>query len=108
MISREVYSKIGKLVTFENRIFYPEDGDYVNRIINSGLKYGILSGLKVYHATGHVHNKEFKKVFDEKYEDFIKPEPLTYRFKTRIKQAFSIKRYISKLNEYASKQNLWR
>lgn len=106
MISREVYSKIGKLVTFENRIFYPEDGDYVNRIINSGLKYGILSGLKVYHATGHVHNKEFKKVFDEKYEDFIKPEPLTYRFKTRIKQAFSIKRYISKLNEYASKQNL--
>ena len=105
MISRDVYSKIGKLVTFENRIFYAEDGDYVNRIINSGLKYGILSGVKVYHATGDIHNKDFKKVFDEKYDDFSKKEPFVYKIKTLILRTFSIKRYITKLNEYSSRQN---
>jgi len=106
MISRDVYRRIGKLVTFKDRIFYAEDGDYVNRIINSGLKYGILSGLKVYHATGDVHNKDFKKVFYEKYDDFSKKEPFAYRIKTLILRTFSIKRYIAKLNEYALKQNL--
>lgn len=105
MLSREVYNKIGRLVTFENRIFYPEDGDYVNRITNSGLKYGILSGVKVYHATGDVHNKEFKKVFEEKYEDYGKKYPLTYKLKTKILKAFSFKRYIAKLKEYASRQS---
>jgi GT2 family glycosyltransferase len=106
MISRDVYNKVGKLVTFKNRIFYAEDGDYVNRITNSGLKYGILSGLKVYHATGDIHNAEFQKVLNDKYEDYFKKEPLLYKLKIRTIKLFSLKRYIKKLNEYASRQNL--
>lgn len=106
MLSREVYEKVGRLITFDNRIFYAEDGDYVNRITNSGLKYGILSGLKVYHATGDFHNEEFRKVFEDKYKDYHKDEPLFYKMKTRLQKAFSIKRYIAKLNEYASKHDL--
>ncbi len=104
MLSRDVYNKIGKLITFNKRIFYSEDGDYVNRIINSGFKYGILSGVKVYHATGDVHNEEFRKVFNEKYMDFKKKEPFIYKVKTKILRTFSINRYLSKLKEYASKE----
>ncbi|HMS33084.1 MAG TPA: glycosyltransferase [Ignavibacteria bacterium] len=106
MISREVFEKVGKLITFKNRIFYAEDGDYVNRITNSGLKYGILSGLKVYHATGEFHNAEFKKVLDEKYEDYNKKEPIFYKIKIRLIKIFSLKRYFKKLNEYASRNDL--
>ncbi|MEZ4689093.1 MAG: hypothetical protein R3A12_02505 [Ignavibacteria bacterium] len=45
---REVYSDIGKIKTFDDRIFYAEDGDYLNRIINKGYKYGILSRVSKY------------------------------------------------------------
>lgn len=105
MISRKVYNEIGKLRSFEGRIFYPEDGDYINRIRDKGMKYGILEGVKVYHATGEFHNKEFKKVYDEKYADYKKGEPFFYRLKTKLKKLFSVNRYIEKLNELASKNN---
>lgn len=105
MISRDVYNKTGKLITFENRIFYPEDGDYVSRITNSGLKHGILSGVKVYHATGDIHNEKFKEVYEEKYRDYSNEGPLLYRLKTALLKTFSLKRYIIKLKEYASRQN---
>ncbi|MEO6694816.1 MAG: glycosyltransferase, partial [Ignavibacteria bacterium] len=104
MVSREVYNTIGKLLTFQNRIFYPEDGDYINRVINKGLKYGILSGLKVYHATGEHHNKNYKKVYNEKYEDFTKKHPFIYKLKTKLKQSFSFRRYITKVRELADKK----
>ncbi|MEO8211511.1 MAG: glycosyltransferase, partial [bacterium] len=102
MISRNVYKKIGKLRSLEGRIFYAEDGDYVNRIRNKGLKYGILSGLKVYHAAGEFYNKDYKQVFENKYIDYGKGEPSFYRIKAKIKMAFSFKRYLAKLNELAS------
>ncbi len=105
MISREVYKKIGKLVTFDDRIFYPEDGDYLNRIINSGLRYGILSGVKVYHATGEFHNKDFKTVFDNKHMDFKRGNPGIYEFKAKLRRMFSINRFALKLREYANKKS---
>lgn len=103
MISRNIYNKVGKFLKFKNRIFFAEDGDYVNRTINKGLRYGILKGIKVYHATGDFHNKKFKKVFDEKFSDLKLGNPILYDIKTKIIQALSIHRYITKINEFASK-----
>lgn len=103
MISREVYEKIGKLRTFEGRIFYPEDGDYINRIRDNGLRYGLLSDVKVYHASGEYYNKEYKNVYEGKYEDYRKGEPFFYKLKTNLKILLSPGRYIEKLNTLASK-----
>lgn len=103
MVSREIYNKIGKFLKFEGRIFFPEDGDYINRIINNGYKYGILSGVKVYHASGDFHNKNYKKIFDEKHKDFKIGDPLFYSFINKTKRLFSVNRYISKLKEYRVK-----
>ncbi|HMQ68097.1 MAG TPA: glycosyltransferase [Ignavibacteria bacterium] len=104
MISREVYELVGKLKKFDGRIFFSEDGDYVNRIRNKGLKYGILSGVKVYHATGEFHNKEFSNVFKNKYSDFEKGDTIYVKLKTNLIKIFSIKRYISKIEELASRK----
>lgn len=103
MISREVYEKIGKLVRFDDRIFFAEDGDYLNRIVNAGFKYGILSGVKVYHATGEFHNKNFKQVYENKYKDFEKGNSSSYEFKAKFKRMFSINRLIFKIKEYSGK-----
>jgi len=106
MISREVYQKIGKFLKFEGRIFFPEDGDYVNRIINNGLKYGILSGVKVYHATGEFHNKNFMKIYEQKHKDFKIGDPFFYSLINKSKRLLSLKRYITKLKEYSIKNSL--
>ncbi len=105
MLSREVYKKVGKIITFPDRIFFAEDGDYVNRIRNMGYRYGILEGVKVYHATGEFHNKEYSRVFNEKYADYKKGEPLSYKLMNRIKNLFAYKRYALKIDEL-SKQSL--
>jgi len=105
MISRGVYEIIGKLRTFEGRIFYPEDGDYINRIRDNGLRYGLLSDVKVYHASGEYYNKEYKNVYEGKYEDYSKGEPFFYKLKTNLKILLSPGRYIEKLNTLASKNN---
>lgn len=106
MISREVYQKIGKFLKFEGRIFFPEDGDYVNRIINNGLKYGILSGVKVYHATGEFHNKNFMKIYEQKHKDFKIGDPFFYSLINKSKRLLSLRRYITKLKEYSNKNSL--
>ena len=105
MLSREVYEKVGKLLTFPDRIFFAEDGDYVNRIRNMGYRYGILEGVKVYHATGEFHNKEYSRVFNEKYVDYKKGEPLSYKLRNRLKNLFAYRRYALKIDEL-SKQSL--
>lgn len=103
MISRKIYNKVGKFLTYKNRVAFPEDGDYVNRIINKGLRYGILKGVKVYHATGEFHNKKYRKIFDEKHADIAKGDPLWYKIKTAFIQITSIHRHIAKLKEFAAR-----
>ena len=104
MIPREVYSDIGKIKTFDDRIFYAEDGDYLNRIINKGYKYGILSGVKVYHATGEFHNKDFMDVFENKHKDFKRKNPFVYEAKNKVKRMLSFQRFVMKINEYSKKK----
>lgn len=103
MISRKIYNKVGKFLTYKNRVAFPEDGDYVNRIINKGLRYGILKGVKVYHATGEFHNKKYRKIFNEKHADIAKGDPLWYKIKTAFVQITSIHRHIAKLKEFSAR-----
>ncbi len=107
MISRDVYEKTGKLLTYSDRIFFSEDGDYVNRIRNNGYKYGILEGVKVYHAAGEFHNQDYRKVFDEKYIDYRKGYPVSYRMKTRFRNLFAYRKYVSRLELLSRQQPEW-
>ncbi len=107
MISRKVYEDVGKLLTFSDRIFFSEDGDYVNRIKNKGYKYGILEGVKVYHATGDYHNREYKAVFDEKYSDYKKGNPAGYRLRTSLKNLVSYRRILLKIDSLSRQTPAW-
>lgn len=104
MIPREVYTDIGKIKTFDDRIFYAEDGDYLNRIINKGYKYGILTGVKVYHATGEFHNKDFMNVFENKHRDFKRKNPFFYEAANKVRRMISFRRFVTKVNEYSKKK----
>ncbi|MDQ3021926.1 MAG: glycosyltransferase [Bacteroidota bacterium] len=99
MISREVYHKVGKFLTIKDRIFFGDDDDYVNRVIDKGLKFGILSGLKVYHASGEFYNKNYMNIFENKFEDFNKGYPLIYTIRRKIRRRLGMRRYIAKIRE---------
>ena len=107
MISRDVYDDAGKLLTFKDRIFFTEDEDYVNRMIDKGYKYGILEGVKVYHAAGEFHNKDYKSVFENKYSDYKKGYPAKYNFTNKVKRIVSYGRFLSKIDELSKRQLEW-
>lgn len=107
MISRDVYNDAGKLLTFKDRIFFTEDEDYVNRMIDKGYKYGILEGVKVYHAAGEFHNKDYKSVFENKYFDYKKGYPAKYNFTNKVKRIISYGRFLSKIDELSKRQLEW-
>ncbi len=97
MISRYVYDAVGKLAQFEDKMFFMEDEDYANRVADMGFKFGILKGVKVYHATGIIHNKEFENVYNSKMEDYEKS-------KTVKKKKFSLRKLYNKVLGYAEKE----
>jgi len=107
MISRKVYEDVGKLLTFSDRIFFSEDGDYLDRIRNKGYRYGILEGVKVYHATGDYHNKEYKAVFDGKYSDYKKGNPAGYRLRMSLKNLVSYRRILLKIDSLSRQTPIW-
>lgn len=102
MLSRKIYTDVGKLLRMPGRIFFSEDGDYINRCIHKNYRYGILAGVKVYHATGEYHNKEFKKVYDEKMEDY-KTKDTLFEFKNKLRYIFSLKKYLAKIQDYSQR-----
>ncbi len=57
--SREVIEKIGNFLQMPGRIFFAEDGDFVNRCMKNSYYVGIIRNVKVYHATGVKMNKKF-------------------------------------------------
>lgn len=103
MLSRKVYEDVGKLLQRPDRIFFLEDADYVNRCINKGYKFGILAGVKVYHATGEYHNKKFKKTFENKMKDFGGGKDIWFELKRKIKNYLSYRRYLGKVLEYSQR-----
>lgn len=105
MISRRVYERTGKFSNIKNRIFFSEDGDYINRLINKGYKYGILKNTKVYHATGEKLNEGYKKVFETKMDDYYKGGiPKSYHYRIKFQRMFNLKRMYNKIIELAEKE----
>ncbi len=105
LISRKIYNKVGKFADIKERIFFSEDGDYLNRLINKGFRYGINKNVKVYHATGMNYNQNFKDVFDTKMKDYTDNKvPLLYHYKIKFERMFSLRRLYYKLLQTAEKE----
>ncbi len=103
LLSRKVYNEVGKLMYDKTRTFIAEDGDYQLRADNLGFRTGILKGFKVYHATGEYYNNFFGNPFKNKYIEFNKILPLTYKIKRKLSGLFSRKRIIRRLKYYLIK-----
>ena len=97
LISRGVYETVGPLKTLKNRIFFSEDADYVNRVIDNGFRYGILQNVSVYHATGSTHNRDFNEVYTRKMEDQEQGFSVLYGIKRKLVRLFSPSRYLRTL-----------
>lgn len=69
IISRKVYNTIGKFATDNERLFTGEDGNYTMRVIEKGLRTGVLKGLKVYHATDPENNMPYREVYTGKMKE---------------------------------------
>ena len=69
IISRKVYNAIGKFATDNERLFTGEDGNYTMRVIEKGLRTGVLKGVKVYHATDPENNRPYREVYTGKMNE---------------------------------------
>lgn len=99
MISRYVYDTVGKLAQDEDKMFFMEDEDYVHRAADMGFKFGILEGVKVYHATGVVHNKKYKDVYDTKMQDYKRTQQSGQR-----KRKLNLRKIYYKLLAYTERE----
>lgn len=99
MVSRKVYSDIGKFYFPEGRIFFGDDGDYSIRALIKGYRIGIIKDLKVYHATGASHNEPFMGTFDQKMKDLETSTPLSHRLYIKWLKLVTLKRYKNRFIE---------
>ncbi|MFA5405107.1 MAG: oligosaccharide flippase family protein [Ignavibacteria bacterium] len=106
MISKEVYSEMGKLLFLKNRKFISEDADYQLRVTKAGLISGILKNTKVYHATGEYYNSVFGNPLRTKYSDAKKPLPLWYKFKRKINSSLNIGKKFKRLKRFLITEQL--
>lgn len=106
MISRKVYSEIGKLLTIKNRKFIFEDGDYQLRVNNTGLMSGILKNTRVYHATGEYYNEVFGNPLLTKYTEAKKPLPVSYKIIRKLKISLNIVKRLKALYRFFVTKNL--
>jgi O-antigen/teichoic acid export membrane protein len=97
MISRKVYRETGKFYYPKGRLFFSDDGDYALRVLDKGFRVGILKEMKVYHATGEYHNRNYKHMFDEKMRDYEKGTGSLHLLRRKISKILSYKRYMRKL-----------
>lgn len=99
MISRKVYNETGKLYFPKGRIFFGDDGDYSIRVLNRGYRIGIIKDLKVYHATGETHNKDYMETFENKQKDLNSKTPFSHVFYLKLQKLFTVKRYKNRFME---------
>lgn len=105
MLSRNIYNIGGKLPLRKNRFFYGEDGEYVNRLMIKGYLYGILKGVKVYHATGEKLNLPYKDINEAKLKDYFRKDiPLFVKLKEKLSVLLNIRRYYYKFLEHAENE----
>jgi GT2 family glycosyltransferase len=104
VISREVYRKVGKFQQINDRIFFNEDGNYVYRTHKKGYKCGILEGVRVYHASGESHNKDYQKVFEDKMTDYKKSAHGRESVIEKFKKLFQIRFFLLKVSQFFEKE----
>jgi GT2 family glycosyltransferase len=59
MTSAEVIARIGNFMQISGRIFFAEDGEFVQRCLQAGYNVGIVRSVVVHHATGAPMNKRY-------------------------------------------------
>ena len=98
MIPRWVYDELGPLLQVPDRKFFLEDADYIGRCINAGFRFGILEGVKNYHACGIVTNEKHRAA---KQADIDAGDGEAVRRKQHRANITSVRRYLYKLRESA-------
>ena len=106
MISRKVYSEVGKLLTIMSRKFIFEDGDYQLRVASAGFQSGILKDVKVYHATGDYYNEILGNPLKTKYTEAVKPLPLNYILLRKFRNFFNVFKKYRKLKRFLITEGL--
>lgn len=101
MIARSVYSALGPLLEVPGRKFFLEDADYIDRCINNGFRFGILEGVKNYHACGIVRNEAHRAAVEAKQVEIDAGEGEEVRRRRRRNNITSVRRYLFKLREFA-------
>jgi len=104
MISRGVFVKIGNFADIRGRIFFSEDGDFLNRLKREGYRFGILKDVKVFHATGDHYNKEYNDIFESKMKDYSDNRADKYHKNLKLQKLFDIKGFYNKFLDYAERE----
>jgi GT2 family glycosyltransferase len=104
MISRNIYKKIGNFADIKGRIFFSEDGDFLNRLKSKGYRFGILKDVKVFHATGDHYNKDYIDIYETKMKDYNDNHADNYHKKLRLQKIFDIKGMYNKFLDYAERE----
>lgn len=104
LLSRKVYQETGNFSDIKGRIFFSEDGDYLNRLKCKGYKFGILKDVKVFHATGDYYNKEYMHIFEKKMKDYNTNKAEQYHTRLKYRKIFDIKGMYNKFLLYAERE----
>lgn len=104
MVSRYVYSTVGKFAQYKDRLFFMEDADYAWRAAYKGFKYGILKSVKVYHATGKTHNIEYSSVYETKMRDYLDNIESKPSFITNLKRWSNFRYQYYKVLHYVEQE----
>ncbi len=101
MISHEVFNKVGNFADIKGRIFFSEDGDYLNRLKNAGYRFAVLKDVKVFHATGDIYNKDYMSTFEEKMKDYDENKANDNHKKLKLRKLFNIKGMYNRFLDFA-------
>lgn len=104
MISRKIFEKIGNFADIHGRIFFSEDGDFLNRLKSKGYRFGILKDVKVFHATGDHYNKNYMDIYEIKMKDYNDNRADNYHKKLKLEKLFNIKGMYNKFLDYAERE----
>ncbi|MCX7878992.1 MAG: glycosyltransferase, partial [Ignavibacteria bacterium] len=103
VISREVFRKIGNFRNLKNRIFFSEDGDYINRLKRKGYRFGILKDVKVFHATGEFYNRDYKELYKAKMEDYNLNKAEKYHRQLNLRRILDIRGMLNSFLDFAER-----
>ncbi len=104
IISRMVFEKIGNFADIHGRIFFSEDGDFLNRLKSKGYRFGILKDVKVFHATGDYYNKNYMDIYETKMKDYNENHADNYHKKLKLQKLFNVKGMYNKFLDYAERE----